>query len=164
MYFLRVHAKSTSVTSDSLRPYGLQFSRFLCPWDSPGKNTGVCCHALLQRISLTQGFNQHLLRLLHWQAATWSEMKVAQSCPTLCDPMDYTVYGQNTGVGSHFLLQGILPTQGSNPYLLHCRQIFTSWATRRETHLGSSWLSPHLLPNCHNYVSSSRTSSLVLTI
>ena len=41
MYFLRVHAKSTSVMSDSLRPYGLQFSRFLCPWDSPGKNTGA---------------------------------------------------------------------------------------------------------------------------
>ena len=31
--------------------------------------------------------------------------------------------GQNTGVGSHSLLQGIFPTQGSNPVLLHCRQI-----------------------------------------
>ena len=47
-----------------------------------------------------------------------SEVKVAQSCPTLCDPMDglYSPWnspGQNTGVGSHFLLQGIFPTQGS---------------------------------------------------
>jgi len=38
-----------------------------------------------------------------------------------CDPMDYT--GQNTGVGSLSLLQGIFPTQGSNPGLSHCRQI-----------------------------------------
>ena len=56
------------------------------------------------------------------------KVKVAQSCPTLCDPTDY-IYtpwdspGQNTGVGSLFLLQGIFPTQGSNPDLLHCRWI-----------------------------------------
>ena len=37
--------------------------------------------------------------------------------------------GQNTGVGSLSLLQGIFSTQGSNSGLLHCRQIFTSWAT-----------------------------------
>ena len=39
---------SRSVVSDSLRSYGLQPTRLLCPWDSPGKNTGVGCHALLQ--------------------------------------------------------------------------------------------------------------------
>ena len=54
--------------------------------------------------------------------------KVTQSCPTLCDPMDWLHSpwkspGQNTGVGSLFLLQGIFPTQGSNPGLLQCRQI-----------------------------------------
>ena len=55
------------------------------------------------------------------------KIKVVQSCPTLCDPMDY-IYspwnspGQNTGVGSLSLLQGIFPTQGSNPGLPHCRQ------------------------------------------
>ena len=38
------------------------------PWDSPDKNTGVGCHALLQGILLTQGSNPLLLRLLHWQA------------------------------------------------------------------------------------------------
>ena len=38
------------------------------PWDSPGKTTGVGCHALLQGIFLTQGSNPHLLCLLHWQA------------------------------------------------------------------------------------------------
>ena len=34
--------------SDSVRPHGLQPTRLLCPWDSPGKNTGVGCHFLLQ--------------------------------------------------------------------------------------------------------------------
>ena len=37
--------------------------RLLCPWDYPGKNTGVGCHFLLQGISLTHGLNPHLLRL-----------------------------------------------------------------------------------------------------
>ena len=50
---------------------------------------------------------------------------VAQSCLTLCDPMDciWNSPGQNTGVGSLSLLQGIFPTQESNWGLLHCRQI-----------------------------------------
>ena len=43
-----------SVVSDSLSPYGLQPARFLCQWDSPDKNTGVGCHALLQGIFPTQ--------------------------------------------------------------------------------------------------------------
>ena len=41
---------SQSVTSDSLWPHELQPSRLLCPWDSPGKNTGVGCRGLLQEI------------------------------------------------------------------------------------------------------------------
>ena len=74
-----------SVVSDSLQLHGLWPSRLLCPWDSPGKSTGVGCY---------------------------------------------------------FLLQGIFPTQESNPGFLHCRQMlyplshliagrcFTLWATR----------------------------------
>ena len=58
--------------SDSLRPYGLYPMRLLCSWDSPGKITGVHCHALLQGIFLTQGSNPHLLRLLHWQVGSLS--------------------------------------------------------------------------------------------
>ena len=41
--------------------------RLFCPWDSLGKNTGVCCHFLLQGIFSTQGSNLHLL---HWQAGS----------------------------------------------------------------------------------------------
>ena len=57
---------------------------------------------------------------------------VTKSCPTLCDPMDcrpprllspWGFLGKNTRVGCQLLLQGIFPTQGSNPGLLHCRQI-----------------------------------------
>ena len=47
----------------SLRPYGLQPSRILFPWDSPGKSTGVCFPARLPGIFLTQGLNSHLLHL-----------------------------------------------------------------------------------------------------
>ena len=57
---------------------------------------------------------------------------VAQLCPTLCNPADYPwkSSGKNTGKGCCSLLQGIFPTQGSNPGLLHCRQIlFTVQAT-----------------------------------
>ena len=43
-------------------------TRLLWPWDYPGKNTGVGCHFLLQRIFLTQESNPCLLCLLHWQA------------------------------------------------------------------------------------------------
>ena len=54
-------------------------------------------------------------------------LKVAQSCPTLCDPhglySPWNSLGQNTGVGSLSLLQGIIPAQGSNPGLPHCRRI-----------------------------------------
>ena len=62
-----------SVVSDSLRPHGLQPTRLLCPWDSPGKNIGVDCHSLLQGICPTQGSNlglpyckQILYRLEPW--------------------------------------------------------------------------------------------------
>ena len=46
-----------SVGSNSFQPYGLQPARLLCPWDFPGKNTGVGCHACLQGIFLIQGSN-----------------------------------------------------------------------------------------------------------
>ena len=68
---------SLSVMSDSLRPHGLQRTRLLCPWDSLGKNTGVGCHFLLQYMKVK------------------SESEVAQSCPTLSDPMDCSAPGSS---------------------------------------------------------------------
>ena len=57
---------SLSVLSDSLRPRGLQPARLLCPWDSPGKNAGVGCHALLQGSKGPPGYNSgHTSWTLH---------------------------------------------------------------------------------------------------
>ena len=58
----------TSVVSDSLTPWDCRPP--VSSVHSPGKNTGVCCHALPQRIFLTQGSNLHLLCLWHWQAGS----------------------------------------------------------------------------------------------
>ena len=55
---------------DSLGPLRLQPARLLCPRDSPGKNTGVGCHALLQGMFPSQGSNLPLLHLLHWQVGS----------------------------------------------------------------------------------------------
>ena len=62
----------------TLRPHGLQPARPFCPRASPGKNTGVGCHFLLQGIFPPQGLNPHFVRLLYWQVdgffatlATW---------------------------------------------------------------------------------------------
>ena len=63
--------------SDSVRPHRLQPTRLLCPWDSPGKNTGVGCHCLLQCVKVK------------------SESEVAQSCPILSDPMDSSLPGSS---------------------------------------------------------------------
>ena len=50
--------KEVSVMSDSLQPHRLWPARLLCPWGSPGKNTGVGCHSFLQGLFPTQGSNQ----------------------------------------------------------------------------------------------------------
>ena len=60
----------TSVMSDSLQSMDCNLPGSSVHGDSPGKNTGVGCHALLQGIFPTQGLNLHLLGLLHWQAGS----------------------------------------------------------------------------------------------
>ena len=63
-----MRAKSLQLHPIFCDPMVCSLTRFLCPWDSPGKNTGVGCHALLQGIFLTQGLKLHFLCPLHWQA------------------------------------------------------------------------------------------------
>ena len=91
--------------SNSVQPQRRQPTRLPCPWDSPGKNTGVGCHFLLQCMKVK------------------SESQVAQSCPTFRDPMDCSppvssVHGifqaRVLQWGCHCLLQGIFSTQGLN--------------------------------------------------
>ena len=83
--------------SNSVRPHRRQPNRLPRPWDSPGKNSGVGCHFLLQCMTVK------------------SESEVAQSCPTLSDPVDcsppgssiHGIFpGKSTTVGCHCLLQG----------------------------------------------------------
>ena len=66
-----------SVMSDSVWPHRRQPTRLCHPWDSPGKNTGVGCHFLLQCMKVK------------------SESEVAQSCPTFSDPMNYSPPGSS---------------------------------------------------------------------
>ena len=85
----------------TLQPYGLQPARLLWPWNSPGKNTGVGCHFLLQCLSVYT----HFLHLHHicmigiivssfakrnWgsKVSSLSAAKSLQSCLTLWDPID----------------------------------------------------------------------------
>ena len=63
--------------SDSVPPHRWQPTRLPHPWDSPGKNTGVGCHFLPQCMKVK------------------SESEVAQSCPTLSDPMDFSLPGSS---------------------------------------------------------------------
>ena len=66
--------------SDSVRLHRRQPTRLPHPWDSPGKNTGVGCHFLLQCIRVK------------------SESEVAQSCPNLSNPMDCSPPGSIHGI------------------------------------------------------------------
>ena len=115
-----------------------QAPRLLCSWDSPSKNTGAGSHFLLQEIFPTQGSNLSLLhyRWIVYQLSYQGKPKIVclviHSCLTLCDPMNCSppgssVHGdspeRNIGVSCHALLPQIIPTQGLNLGLLHCRQI-----------------------------------------
>ena len=161
-----------------MRPHRRQPTRLPCPWDSPGKNTAVSCHFLIQCMkvksesevsqscptpsdpmdsslpgSSVQGIFQ--ARVLEWGAIAFSEnvlsaclmpgtsqalylfdpmcvCLVAQLSPALCDPhgqqparllCPWNSPSRSTGVGGHFLLREIFPTQGSIPSLRHCRWI-----------------------------------------
>ena len=63
-----------------------RLAALLCPWDSPGKNTGVGCHALLQGIFPTQGLEPHLFSLLHWQVGSLPLAPPGKPLPPLSDP------------------------------------------------------------------------------
>ena len=154
--------------SDSVRPYGQQPTRLLCPWNSLGKNTGVGCHLLLLEWAYLYIFNDCMLTTFflwssffrslrvinkHTPHSSNSEsiMKQVRQLGVLyqlqCSPKGtgsgdsesrsvasdssrpHGLYrpwnspGQNTGVVSLSLLQGIFSTQRSNPGISRCRRI-----------------------------------------
>ena len=92
---------SHSVMSDSLSPMGYRPPDFSCSRDFPGKNTGVGCHFLLQRISRPRDWTQAPCTAGRfytiWSSGetlkTYQFSSVAQSCLTLCDPMNRSMPG-----------------------------------------------------------------------
>ena len=83
--------------SDSVRPHRWQPTRLLCPWDSPGKNTGVGCHFPLQCMKVK------------------NESEVAQSFPTLSDPMDCSLPGSSI----HGIFQARVLEWGATAFSLY---------------------------------------------
>ena len=93
--------------SDSVRPHRWQPTRLLCPWDSPGKNTGVGCHFLLQCMKVE------------------SEREVSQSCPTPSNPMDCSLAGSSV----HGIFQARVLEWGAIAFsdkMCYCKLIFIS--------------------------------------
>ena len=109
-----------------------------------------CCKALFAILGITGTQTLFKLHMLAFGL-------VAQFCLTLCDTMDCSPQsssvhrdspGKNTGVGCHALLQGIFPTQGSNPGLLHCRRTLY-WLSQKESPRILEWIpipSPGIFP------------------
>ena len=90
--------------SDSVRSHRQQPTRLLHPWDSPGKNTGVGCHFLLQSMKVKR------------------ESEVAQSCPTLSDPMDCSPPGSSI----HGIFQARVLEWGAIAFsgYIHCQCLY----------------------------------------
>ena len=66
VYIYITESVSHSVTSDSLGPQGLQPARLLCPWDSPGKNTGVCS-LVAQTVKNPPAMQEMWVQSLGWE-------------------------------------------------------------------------------------------------
>ena len=105
-----------------------------------------CCISVLWLYHDIFNPSDFILLMTVWVLSDMSSLMCivrAQLCPTLCHPMDCSLAsplcpwdfpGKNTGVGCHFLLQGIFLTRGSNPCLLHCRWILYCWAIHWGNH------------------------------
>ena len=100
--------------SDSVWPYRRQPTRLPRPWDSPGKNTGVGCHFLLQCIKVK------------------SESEVAQSCPTLSNRMDCSLRGSSI----HGIFQARVPEWSAIAFSGYWHQPDVIF---EENSLGTSW-------------------------
>ena len=84
--------------SDSVRPHRQQPTRLPCPWDFPGKNTGVGCHFLLQCMKVK------------------SESEITQSCPTLCNPTNCSPPGSS----AHGIFQARVLEWGAIAFSFMC--------------------------------------------
>ena len=103
--------------SDSVRPHRRQPTRLPHPWDSPGQNTGVGCHFLLQCMKVK------------------SESVAAQSCPTLSNPMDCSP----TGSSVHGIFQARVLEWGAIAFSNMLSRLVITLLPRGK-HLLISWL------------------------
>ena len=111
---------------NSVRPHRRKPTRLPRPWDSPGKNTGVGCHFLLQCMKVK------------------SESEVTQSCPTLSDPMDYSLPGSSIhGIFQARVLEwGAIAFSGRSVQFNSLQSLSrvwlfaTPWITARQASLG----------------------------
>ena len=103
--------------SDSVRPHRWQPTRLPRPWDSPGKNTGVGCHFLLQCMEVK------------------SEKEVTQSCPILSDPMDCSLPDSSIhGIFQARVLEwGAIAFSVVQLYYIYRQFIWTRWHYTRLT-------------------------------
>ena len=99
-----------------MRPHRRQPTRLPRPWDSPGKNTGVGCHFLLQCMKVK------------------SESEVAQSCPTLRDPMDCSLPGSSI----HGIFQAKVLEWGAIAFSVQYRQQIKTWKWNEKEYLLSN--------------------------
>ena len=114
-----------SVVSNSVPPHRRKPTRLPHPWDSPGKNTGVGCHFLLQCVKVK------------------SEREVAQSCPTPSDPMDCSLPGSSV----HGIFQARVLEQGAiasfkDPYIENYKTLMKEIKddTNRWRYIPCSWI------------------------
>ena len=112
-----------SVVSNSLTPHGLWPTRLPCPWNFPGKNTGMGCHFLLQGI--LEGLNLCLMFLLHWQIGSLPAEPLRKTgndknhvytlfCLSLCQLIDRR---------AHYPLQSLYQSQDVDTIIIPILQI-----------------------------------------
>ena len=129
---------SHSVVSDSVWPHRLQPSRLLCPWDFPGKCTGVGCHCLLgDDIAAwlqTSSLSYFLIGAQPFQSGSqpcvqhsvWPPTGPQQETHYICPWFFFFFFWLHTLACGTLVLW-----QGSNPHPLHCRQSLNHWTTRK---------------------------------
>ena len=119
--------------SDSVRPHRRQPTRLAHPWDSPGKNTEVGCHCLLQCMKVE------------------SESEVAQSCLTLSDPMHCSLPGSSF----HGIFQARVLEWGAIAFSEKCLQTLPNVTSCKITLVGnhcSIMIHPDLCNNSHTHI------------
>ena len=129
-----------SAKSDSVQTYGLQLSRLLCPWDSPGKSTGVGCHTLLHGIFPIQGPNPCLLCLPELAGGFFTGMQntgfviisgLKRVQEDICKSSQDTHFSQYS-LKNHLTIS------------LNCLEITDVWVSYRGSHFNWSGMRPRL--------------------